>query len=556
MCSYLCWNLSCGLCGDPDDDGDISFEQYRRPLLDSSHRGDATDDQSNPTQQTMLMPPKKQVNTSNMLGLGIRDVNEDYTIGDLLGEGAFGVVRRCRNRRTGGEFACKTVVKNQLRRRADVEDVRREVQILMMLSSHPNIAALVAIYEDEEAVHLVLELCEGGEIFDYICASENYSERDAAKIFQKMVEVVHHCHTLGIAHRDIKPENFLLDKPGRDGTIKAADFGLSQFVRPGRNFKSLVGSAYYVAPEVLYRNYGPKADVWSLGVCLYILLSGLTPFWGSTEEEIFDMIMHAEIDFESPPWPSLSRPAKDIVKRALQRDPDRRPTAQQLLQHQWLCQAVSDAPIGDDVVSRVRSFAAMTKVKRAAMLVAAANLEQDGMPTTLAQHGKGDVPGSSRSSARFKKKEHAAAERDWQADDERTGGLASEQVAAALAENTTERDDFILRLFKTFDALGTGNVSMDQVHTVLSKYGISKEDVADVFMNEIKDPRKLIGDGNGDGRSDRNDKNVLTLERFKEWMLHNTDSMQEAVRRRWHTLEESPQKRPRETEGLNDEGEL
>ena len=276
-------------------------------------------------------------------------MREDYELGDVIGEGAFGLVRRCKNRRTGDEFACKTLEKSQMKRRADVEDIRREVQILMvrhidrrtlhfvcwcnsyvsifivradlikicmlltngvshqrlealcslmftsqasnhsitlllsfflcsncqMLSSHPNVAALVGIYEDPSAVRMILELCQGGTILDEIVAqSKTYSERSAAKIFRKMVEVVQHCHVLGIAHRDIKPENFLMSVSGPQGEVKAADFGLSQFFRHGKSFKSLVGSAYYVAPEVLARNYGPKADIWSLGVCAYVLLTG------------------------------------------------------------------------------------------------------------------------------------------------------------------------------------------------------------------------------------------------------------------------------------------
>ena len=120
-------------------------------------------------------------------------------------------------------------------------------------------------------------------------------------------------------------------------------------------------------------------------------------------------------------------------------------------------------------------------------------------------------------------------------------------------------DDFIHRLFKTFDKQGTGKVSMDQVHGILSKYGISKDDVANVFMNAIKDPRSKSSSSSDDrersGGVEGDDKTVLTLERFREWMLHNADSLQEVVRRRWQNLDESPQKRPRETEGLNDEEE-
>jgi len=206
-CNAFCYILSCGLCGSIGSDEEDYPRSLRDPLLDgkfdklSSTNSNASGASGSRTRYPTQPKPKKPLNTSNMLGLGIRDVNTDYELGDLVGEGAFGVVRRCIHRDTGQVYACKTVVKSQLKRRADVEDVRREVQILMMLSSHPNVAALLAIYEDNEAVHLILELCEGGQVFDAICAQGFVSERNVAKLFRKMVEVVQHCHTLGIAHR-------------------------------------------------------------------------------------------------------------------------------------------------------------------------------------------------------------------------------------------------------------------------------------------------------------------------------------------------------------------
>jgi len=198
--------------------------------------------------------------------------------------------------------------------------------VLHLVSDHPNIALLVGAFEDKSHVHLVLEICNGGELFDRIVSKGNLSERQAAEYFKTMVQVAAHCHQLGeathtalpspsglvlhrrgfctilvytaasglsqaitvcccstgVMHRDIKPENFLLTDRSEQAVIKAADFGLCTYFQPGQRFRHIVGSAYYVAPEVLQKNYSYEADMWSLGVVLYILLCGLPPFWGDT----------------------------------------------------------------------------------------------------------------------------------------------------------------------------------------------------------------------------------------------------------------------------------
>ncbi|KAL6976648.1 Calcium-dependent protein kinase 32 [Sarracenia purpurea var. burkii] len=132
-------------------------------------------------------------------------------------------------------------------------------------------------------------------------------------------------------HRDLKPENFLFANKKETAPLKAIDFGLSIFFKPGERFNEIVGSPYYMAPEVLKRNYGVEIDVWSAGVILYILLCGVPPFRAETEQGIAQAIIRSVIDFKRDPWPIVSENAKDLVKRMLDPDPKSRLTAQEVL---------------------------------------------------------------------------------------------------------------------------------------------------------------------------------------------------------------------------------
>ncbi|KAK8935808.1 Calcium-dependent protein kinase 3 [Platanthera zijinensis] len=147
----------------------------------------------------------------------------------------------------------------------------------------------------------------------------------------------------------------------------------------GEKFKDLVGSAYYVAPEVLQRNYGPEADIFSAGVMLYILLSGVPPFWAENEQAIFDEILRGHIDFSSDPWPSISNSAKELVKKMLRQDPKERLTAIEVLNHPWIRVdgEASDKPIDITVLSRMKQFRAMNKLKKVALKVIAENLSEE-----------------------------------------------------------------------------------------------------------------------------------------------------------------------------------
>uniref|UniRef100_A0A0E0RDE5 non-specific serine/threonine protein kinase n=1 Tax=Oryza rufipogon TaxID=4529 RepID=A0A0E0RDE5_ORYRU len=245
----------------------------------------------------------------------MEEVRTTYSIGKELGRGQFGVTHLCTHKATGEKLACKTIAKRKLANKEDVDDVRREVQIMHHLSGQPNIVDLRGAYEDKHNVHLVMELCAGGELFDRIIARGHYTERAAAALLRAIVGIVHTCHSMGVIHRDLKPENFLLLSKGDDAPLKATDFGLSVFFKEGEVFRDIVGSAYYIAPEVLKRKYGPEADIWSIGVMLYIFLAGVPPFWAESENAIFTAILRGQIDLASEPWPKISSGAKDLITR-------------------------------------------------------------------------------------------------------------------------------------------------------------------------------------------------------------------------------------------------
>ncbi|EMS45103.1 Calcium-dependent protein kinase 3 [Triticum urartu] len=211
------------------------------------------------------------------------------------------------------------------------------------LSGHPNVVDLKAVYEDQDSVHLVMELCAGGELFHRLQERGCFPEHEAATLFRYLMEVVAHCHSKGIVHRDLKPENILLVSKSPSSPIKLADFGLATYTQPGQRLSGTVGSPFYIAPEVLAGGYNEAADVWSAGVILYILLSGIPPFWGKTKSKIFECIRSTELRFPSDPWDRVSDSAKELITGMLRRDPAQRLTAEQVLEHSWIREHANDS---------------------------------------------------------------------------------------------------------------------------------------------------------------------------------------------------------------------
>eukprot|EP00244_Chara_vulgaris_P008186 TRINITY_DN3136_c0_g1_i1.p1 TRINITY_DN3136_c0_g1~~TRINITY_DN3136_c0_g1_i1.p1 ORF type:complete len:546 (-),score=136.52 TRINITY_DN3136_c0_g1_i1:674-2311(-) len=451
-------------------------------------------------------PPASQ---RSVLQRETENVRNLYTIGRELGRGQFGVTYLCTEKETNLQYACKCIAKRKLLQPEDVEDVRREVHIMHHLSGHPNIVAIKGAYEDATSVHLVMELCAGGELFDRIIQRGQYSERAAAQLTRTIVGVVRQCHSLGVMHRDLKPENFLLASRDDDAHLKATDFGLSVFFKPGEKFSDVVGSPYYVAPEVLKRDYGPEADVWSAGVILYILLSGVPPFWAETEQGIFDAVLKGDIDFSSQPWPSISDSAKDLIKKMLNNDPKARWTAQQALSHPWMREdgVAPDKPLDSAVLSRLKNFSAMNKMKKIAVKVIAQTLSEEEIVGLKEMFKMIDADGSGAITFEelkvgLQKVGSQLAESEVRAlmesaDVDGNGSIDyGEFLAATVQMHKVEREENLFKAFSYFDKDGSGYITYDELKQVCHEQNLGESAINEIICE---------ADTDNDGRIDYNE---------------------------------------------------
>ncbi|CAI6004227.1 unnamed protein product [Closterium sp. NIES-64] len=276
-------------------------------------------------------------------------------MGKEIGRGSYGVVVECTHRGTGQRFACKIVSKARLKSVLERQVLTQEIALMRALAGHPGIVRLEGVYEDGSDVFMVMEYCNGGELYQKIFHEGKMPEPLAARVFRQLSDAVRYCHARGVMHRDLKPENVLLHYPNRpDGAaagaglnmrseamaaiqVKLADFGLGLVLPPGVFATVCVGSLMYEAPEVVLGDrYNHKADVWSLGVILYVLLSGGLPFMDKDDRRLARKICEGRYEMRFSPWPFVSDDAKSLVRRLLVVDPNRRSSVEEFINHPWL----------------------------------------------------------------------------------------------------------------------------------------------------------------------------------------------------------------------------
>uniref|UniRef100_A0A3B4YUE4 non-specific serine/threonine protein kinase n=1 Tax=Seriola lalandi dorsalis TaxID=1841481 RepID=A0A3B4YUE4_SERLL len=258
-----------------------------------------------------------------------QNVDDFYEIGEELGSGQFAIVKRCKEKSTGAEYAAKFIKKRQSRasrRGVRREEIEREVGILQELQ-HTNVVALHDVYENRTDVVLILELVSGGELFDFLAQKESLSEEEATQFIKQVLDGVQYLHSKRIAHFDLKPENImLLDRNVPLPRIKLIDFGLAHKIEAGADFKNIFGTPEFVAPEIVnYEQLGLEADMWSIGVITYILLSGASPFLGDTKQETLGNISAMNYEFDEEFFSNTSELAKSFIKQLLEKDTSGKP---------------------------------------------------------------------------------------------------------------------------------------------------------------------------------------------------------------------------------------
>lgn len=267
------------------------------------------------------------------------NVEDFYEIGEILGSGHFGQVRKVCERSTGTHYAAKflKVLKNMHSLHGlDRAQVEREVSILQALR-HPNIVTLKDLFESREEVALILELVTGGELFDFIAEKDDLLESEAILFMRQILQGLAYLHSQNIGHFDLKPENIMLSEKVSQPNIKLIDFGLARRLEKGQEYRSTSGTPQYIAPEVIkYEPLSTAADMWSIGVITYILLSGLSPFQGHTDEETLRNVIGLQYEFGERPFKTTSDMAKDFIHKLLVLGPGDRMTADECLLHPWI----------------------------------------------------------------------------------------------------------------------------------------------------------------------------------------------------------------------------
>jgi len=410
------------------------------------------------------------------------DIDSHYTLERKLGEGSFGEVYLARDRITNAKRAVKKISKSKIK---NPERMRSEIEIMKM-TDHPHIVKLYEVIEDALFIYLVMEVCQGGELYDYIVNHKHVNERKASKLFRQLLLSIKYLQSQEICHRDLKPENLIFADDSYE-SLKLIDFGLGKLCRRSQKMTTRAGTSLYISPDVLSGNYTKSCDLWSAGVILYVLLSGYAPFFGHNDAAIQHRIRNCEYNFRQSEWSYVSDSAKGLIRGLLVLNPTERLTVEDALSHPWILQAdeQSEAPLYINV-SSLRSFAGLRKFQKAVMLYIASQCS-DGEIIQLKQaflkldknkdgslsldeleEGLSGLAGLHRNEIRV-----IMAEIDV----DMSGTIDyTEFIAASLDRSIYLSEDKLLSAFKVFDRDNSGTITAEELRAVLDRENLMADD--------------------------------------------------------------------------------
>lgn len=308
------------------------------------------------------------------------NVEDFYKIITKIGRGAFGSVYKVLHKTSGLIRAMKIIKKEMLLLQDDDKEFLKEIEILIQ-TDHAHIIKIFEYFSDDVNYYIIQEFVSGGELYDTISRCDNFSERQAAEIMYQILSAVIYLHSKKIVHRDLKPENILVEKvpckekdkgKGKEKLhIKLIDFGTCNYCDDEKNLSLKVGTPYYIAPEVLSRKYNYKVDIWSCGVILYIMLVGYPPFNGTTANEIMEQVRLGKYSLSGSDWQSISKEAKDLIKKMLTYDPDKRLNAFDAIKHVWFNKFRESTSVDQEsyfsVLKNIKNFNAREKFQQATL---------------------------------------------------------------------------------------------------------------------------------------------------------------------------------------------
>ena len=315
-----------GICDSSNDPTQKQFNSYNNNPDLAIQRDPKYFNQNSQNKNSLILNNDVIVSDSN------ENIEATYQKLKLLGKGSFGEVWLVQHKILGKQFAMKIIEKNPL---IDVDLIINEINILKQLD-HPNILKILEFHLTEDKFYIITDYLPEGELYDEIDKKSIFSEREASYIIYQVLSAIRYCHKMRVVHRDVKPENIMI--MGRENGllhVKLIDFGTAKLFNERYKNKALVGSSYYIAPEVIKGKYDEACDLWSIGVIMYILLTGSPPFNGDNQNEILKSILIGKYDTTLDTYKTLSNNAKDLITKLLRFNPSERITAKEALMHPW-----------------------------------------------------------------------------------------------------------------------------------------------------------------------------------------------------------------------------
>mmetsp|Transcript_27979 Transcript_27979/g.70342 ORF Transcript_27979/g.70342 Transcript_27979/m.70342 type:complete len:607 (-) Transcript_27979:156-1976(-) len=447
----------------------------------------------------------------NVLGGGYSNLSDKYTVGKFLGEGGFGKVYMVTEKATGEVWACKEQDKVNMFEEGSQDMVSLEVSVMKRLSGHESVMELHEALEDATKVYFILDLCKGGDVLGSVAKhfQENgsYSEADAAALMRAMLEAVKYCHEKGVLHRDIKPENFLWTEPNGRGTLKLADYGLAEFWQTGDPLVSdRCGTPPYMPPEMWKgKPYSHEPDVWALGVTLSVLLTGLFPFTFTDADTCAVASCKDSITWDNIPWSMISADACDLCHRMLQKDPAKRITIAQCLEHPWI-KVGGTAPkssMTKNIMTGIQKLMQMNDLHKGALrLLARQAIQGEELDSLMTAFRKCDLNGDGKMGKKelrnvFGNVSMELPDEQFDAifeklDIDKTGYVSFEEFSVGALHFRAQADEFrMLDAFKLFDRDNDGFISHAEMGDALDTIGMEVSEEIKTIFKEID----VDGDG-------------------------------------------------------------